>query len=136
MKNFIGKIPDSLEESAFIDGASEFTILARIITPLCMPAIATFALFHAVGHWNSYFDAVIYITKQSLWPLMVLLREVVVEGALDMAVETDFQDDAALITPFNMRMALIVATILPIMSVYPFAQKYFMKGLTLGSVKG
>ncbi len=67
---------------------------------------------------------------------MVLLREVVVQGAIDMAVETDFQDDVGLTTPFNMKMALITATILPIMCMYPFAQKYFMKGLTLGSIKG
>ena len=135
MRNFISAIPDSLEESAIIDGANEIVVLFKIILPLCLPAIFTFLLFHAVGHWNSYFDSVIYITRRSMWPLMLVLREMVTEGG-DMAREGIPLDPERLAQPFTMQMATIVITVLPILFVYPFIQRYFMKGLLLGSVKG
>jgi len=136
MKNFVAAIPKDIEESASIDGAHEFTILARIIAPLSLPAIATFTLFHAVGHWNSYFNAIVYISRRSLWPLMLVLRELVVEEGIGAVFNTStqyMQDTMA--TPFNLKMAMIVVSILPILAVYPLVQKYFMKGLLVGSVK-
>lgn len=137
MKNFISQLPDSLEESAIIDGANEIVVLLRIILPLSIPAIATFALFHAVGHWNSYFNAIIYLKTRSKWPLMLILREMVVEDQTNMFSEGLVDLEAAkLINPFNIKMAVIVVSILPILCVYPFLQKYFMKGLLVGSVKG
>lgn len=136
MKNFIGTIPESLEESAVIDGANEIIVLFRIIIPLSMPAIATFTLFHAVGHWNTFFGAVIYITKRNYWPLMLVLREMVLEGGTGMVQEGVIDSPEQMVQPFTMKMAVIILTILPIIMVYPFVQKYFMKGMLLGSVKG
>jgi putative aldouronate transport system permease protein len=129
MKSFMAGIPRSLEEAAAIDGANEFTILFRIIMPLSLPAIVTFAVFLAVGYWNSFFNAVIYTTKRDLWPLMLILRELVVEDGTDVTDPTLNQN------PYTLKMASIILTTLPILCVYPFAQKYFTKGVMLGSVK-
>jgi putative aldouronate transport system permease protein len=135
MRNFIAAIPDSLEESAIIDGANEITVLFKIILPLSLPAIFTFLLFHAVGHWNAYFDSVLYITRRNFWPLMLVLRELVTEGG-NMAREGMEFDPDKLAQPFTLQMAAIVITVVPILMVYPFIQRYFMKGMLLGSVKG
>ncbi|MDR2483250.1 MAG: carbohydrate ABC transporter permease [Treponema sp.] len=135
MRNFIAAIPDSLEESAIIDGAHEITVLFKIILPLSLPAIFTFLLFHAVGHWNAYFDSILYITRRNLWPLMLVLRELVIEGG-GMAQEGVAFDPDKLAQPFTLQMAAIVITVAPILLVYPFIQKYFMKGMLMGSVKG
>lgn len=135
MRNFIAAIPESLEESAIIDGAHEITVLFRIILPLSLPAIFTFLLFHAVWHWNSYFDSILYITRRHLWPLMLVLRELVIEGG-GMAQEGVAFDPDKLAQPFTLQMAAIVITVAPILLVYPFIQKYFMKGMLMGSVKG
>jgi putative aldouronate transport system permease protein len=135
MRNFISAIPDSLEESAIIDGANEITVLFRIILPLSLPAIFTFLLFHAVGHWNAYFDSILYITKRGLWPLMLVLRELIIEGG-QMAREGMELNPGKLAQPFTLQMAAIVITVAPILLVYPFIQRYFMKGMLLGSVKG
>ena len=136
MKSFIEAIPESLEESAVIDGANEIVVLLRIILPLSMPAIATFTIFHAVGHWNEYFDAIIYITKRRIWPLMLVLRELVIEQELDVGRSAELATSENSANPFTMKMAAIIITTLPIIVVYPFMQKYFMKGILLGSIKG
>lgn len=133
MRNFISAIPESLEESAIIDGANEIIVLFKIILPLSLPAIFTFILFHAVAHWNAYFDSILYITKRNRWPLMLVLRELVIEGG-QMARE-GVGDAEQLAKPFTLQMAAIVITTLPILMVYPFIQKYFMKGMLLGAVK-
>lgn len=135
MRNFVSSIPASLEEAAIIDGANEITVLSRIIVPLSKPAIATFVLFHAVGHWNSYFNAILYITDRGKWPLMLIVREMVVDSGTDM-IRQGAENIQNLPQPFTLKMAIIIVTILPIICVYPFLQKYFMKGLMLGSVKG
>ena len=134
MRNFISQLPESLEESAMLDGANHILILFRIILPLCKASIFTFLLFHAVGHWNAYFDSAIYITKRNRGPLMLVLREIVIDGGrfASEAVVEDY--DAA--RPFTMQMAAIIITMLPILCVYPVIQQYFMKGVLLGSVKG
>jgi putative aldouronate transport system permease protein len=134
MKNFMNEIPTSLEESAMIDGASEIRILFTIVTPLCVPALVTLGLFHIVNSWNSYFSAIIYITKRTLWPLQLVLRELIVESNVA-EVHQDLQAGQDASTPFTIKMAAIIVTTLPIMCVYPFLQKYFMKGLLLGGVK-
>lgn len=135
MKNFMTQIPDSLEESAVIDGANEFVVLFRIIIPLSRPAIATFVIFHAVSQWNGYFNAILYTSKRKFWPLMLVLREMVVEDGMNM-VNQGQVNDGSLTTVFTMKMAIIVIAVLPIICVYPFLQKYFTKGLMVGSVKG
>lgn len=136
MRNFVSAIPDSLEESAIIDGANELVILGKIIVPLSKPAIATFILFHAVGHWNAYFNSILYISDRKLWPLMLIVREMVVDSGANMVQQGVTAGAQELAQPFTLKMAIIVVTILPIICVYPFVQKYFMKGMLLGSVKG
>ena len=135
MRNFITAIPASLEEAAFIDGANELQILWKVIVPLCKPAIATFTLFSAVGHWNSYFSAIIYINDREKWPLMLIVREMVANSGTDMVNQANvLMED--LTQPFPLQMAVIIFTSVPILLVYPFVQKYFMKGMMIGSVKG
>ncbi|SFL25610.1 putative aldouronate transport system permease protein [Paenibacillus sp. 1_12] len=134
MKNFVSSIPESLEESAFIDGANEIKVLFRIIVPLSKPAIATFVIFHAVTQWNTFFSAIIYTSKRSLWPLMLILREMVVD---DGGITKDAMDmNNSGVTVFTIKMAIIIFATLPILLVYPFLQKYFMKGVLVGSIKG
>lgn len=134
MKNFIGNIPPSLEESASIDGANELRILFRIIVPLSKPAIATFVIFHAVTQWNTFFNAIIYTSKRDLWPLMLIVRDMVVDSG---GVAKDVMDAGTSgVTEFTIKMAIIIFSTLPIIMVYPFMQKYFMKGILVGSIKG
>lgn len=133
LKNFFQNIPDGLEDSAKIDGCNDVGVLLRIVIPLSMPAMATFALFYAVGHWNTFFSAIIYINDNRLWPVQVLLREVVIMAQSRIG---DTEMDETLIQPLTIRMAVIVFATMPILVVYPFLQKHFAKGVLLGSVKG
>ncbi|MCL6456736.1 MAG: carbohydrate ABC transporter permease [Gorillibacterium sp.] len=137
MRSFFQQLPDGLEDSAKIDGASDPGILLRIVIPLSMPVIATFSLFYAVGHWNTFFNAVLYINDSSKWPIQVLLRQIVMlsEGG---GLGDSASFDASFIQPpeQSVKMAVIVVSTLPILIVYPFLQKYFAKGVLLGSVKG
>lgn len=132
MKNSFEGIPSSLKESAYIDGASDLTIFARIVLPLSKPIIATILLFYAVGRWNSFFNAIIYIRSRDNWTLQLLLREIV------SATESLLNDstDIASLPPQSIKNAVIVVAILPIMCVYPFLQRYFVKGVMVGAVKG
>jgi len=134
MKSFISAIPRDLEESAFMDGANELKVLFRIIVPLSKPAIATFVIFQAVAQWNTFFNAIIYTSKRNLWPLMLILRDLVVEEG---GIARDALDaSSGNVTEFTIKMAIIIVATLPILLVYPFLQKYFMKGLLIGSIKG
>ncbi|MCL6460102.1 MAG: carbohydrate ABC transporter permease [Gorillibacterium sp.] len=134
MKNFIGNIPVDLEESASIDGANEIKILFKIIVPLSKPAIATFIIFHAVTQWNTFFNAIIYTSKRGLWPLMLIVRDMVVDSG---GVAKDLMDTGSTgVTEFTIKMAIIIFSTLPILLVYPFMQKYFMEGILVGSIKG
>ena len=133
-RNFIYSIPIELEESALLDGANELKIALRIYLPLSLPIIATIALWSAVGHWNSWFDGMIFIRTPSKQVLQVLLRRVLLESQL-----SEMYDNPALIPPAterSVRSALLFVTTIPILLVYPFAQKYFIKGLTAGAIKG
>jgi len=133
LKNFFQQIPDGLEESAKIDGCNDLSILFRIVLPLSMPAIATLTLFYAVGNWNTFMSALIYINKADLWPIQILLRSIVLlaDGLTGAEVP-----DGETIPAQTVKMAVIVAATLPILLVYPFLQKHFAKGVMLGSVKG
>lgn len=132
MRNFFATIPESLEESAKIDGAADLTILARIVIPLSMPAIATISLFYAVGHWNEFFAAVMYITDRRKWPIQLYLRGLLFEN--EAATRSGGDDPYLLGMPVKMA-AIMVATV-PVMLVYPFFQRYFVKGILVGAVKG
>ena len=138
MKNFFESLPDSIEESAKIDGASTFTILGKIIIPLAKPVIATIALFFAVAHWNSYYNAMIYITKVDLKPLQLYLKELV-SSTKDVLEQSGYNPDLDGMynsSPEAVQAASIVSATVPIIIVYPFLQKYFVKGVLVGSVKG
>jgi putative aldouronate transport system permease protein len=133
-RNFIRSIPVELEESALLDGANEVTIAVRIFLPLSLPIIATIALWTAVAQWNAWFDAMIYIRTPSKQVLQVLLRRVLMEAQVaEMMDDPSFAPPA---TPRSIRSALLFVSTLPILAVYPFAQKYFIRGLTAGAVKG
>lgn len=134
LKNFMQQVPMELEESAKIDGCNYFVILVRIILPLSLPAIATFALFYAVGHWNAYFHAILYINDSGKWPIQVLLRQIVLMAAGGVGDSSQFS--SVLIPPQTVKVATITLSTLPILFVYPFLQKHFTKGIMLGSVKG
>ena len=136
IKNYFETLPDSLEESAKIDGASYYTILVRIILPISKPVLATVTLFYAVLYWNNYFQARLYLNSQRLMPIQVYLRSVIFE-AMDPA--GDFALDAENVTRVDAQSvinATLTVCMLPIICLYPFLQRYFVKGVVLGSVKG
>ena len=136
LRSFFENIPDSLEESAKIDGANDVGIFFKIILPLSKPAVATIGLFCAVGHWNSFMDAVIYLTSYRFQVLQVFLRDMVVQLEMmallgDQSYISDFN-----VTSLSLRTAAIIAATLPIVLVYPFVQKHFTKGIMIGAIKG
>lgn len=133
LKNFFQQIPDGLEDSAKIDGCNDLGVLIRIVLPLSLPAMATFSLFYAVAHWNTFFNAILYINDNEKWPIQVLLREIVI---LAQSRVGDSSFDEMDVQPLTIRMAVIVFATVPILLVYPFLQKHFAKGVMLGSVKG
>ncbi|WP_205510344.1 carbohydrate ABC transporter permease [Paenibacillus elgii] len=135
MKTSFEAIPDSLEESAKIDGANDFVILFRIMLPLSMPVIAVMMLYYGVSHWNSWFHAMIFLQDRSLYPLQLVLREILLQGeASSMAVGAT-EGDVAMLSVTLKYATIIVATV-PILLVYPFLQKYFVKGALVGAIKG
>ncbi|MBB6673460.1 carbohydrate ABC transporter permease [Cohnella nanjingensis] len=135
IKSYYESLPEALEESARIDGARTYTILFRIILPLSMPVIATIALFYAVGYWNDYFGPMIYINDTTKQTLQLYLQSVVMEANTSTAL-TKSVEDMMNMSPEGIRSATVIASTVPILVVYPFLQKYFIKGVLIGSVKG
>ncbi|MBO4886428.1 MAG: carbohydrate ABC transporter permease [Clostridia bacterium] len=136
VKNFFQGIPQELEESAYLDGCNDLTTLLRIVLPLSLPVMATFGLFYAVGHWNSYFSAMIYLTDNNMYPLQLVLRQIIVTAETS-AGEMSLMDPNFVEPPAqSVKMAVIVVATVPIMCVYPFLQKYFVKGVMVGALKG
>ena len=135
LKTFVEDIPASIEESARLDGATDFTIMFKIILPLLKPAIATVSLFYAVSRWNTFQDVIYYIQNTSLFTLQYKLQMMIdISQSNEL---TQFEGaNLSKLTPENLKSASIIFAAVPIMAVYPFAQKYFVKGVTLGSVKG
>jgi putative aldouronate transport system permease protein len=135
MRTSFQGIPAELFESATIDGANEWRTLLRIVLPISVPMMATIAMFYAVAHWNSYFPALIYLNEKAKFPLQILLRSLVIEG--DMAAQAqEISGPYAGVTTINIKYAVIIIAIVPILLVYPFIQKYFVKGIMIGSLKG
>ena len=134
MMNFFRGISKSLSESAAIDGASEFTILIRIMLPLAMASIATITLFSMVNHWNEWFGGMIYMSSRDHWPLQTLLRQMLKSVDASMFSSTDLMRIKQLSSRSFQSAQIIFATV-PILLVYPFLQRYFVTGLTIGSVK-
>lgn len=127
-------VPVSLEEAARIDGANDFTILFRVVIPLSLPAIAVVTLFYVVGHWNAYFSALIYLRDRGLYPLQLILREILIANQTgDMTTGTMGGD----LEPIGetIKYATIIVATVPVLFVYPFLQRYFVKGVMIGAVK-
>ena len=135
MRNFFPGVPKELEESAFIDGASNIRTLFVIYLPVSLAVIATVTLWEMVGYWNSWFTATIYINKADRFPLQVVLRRILSEGSSEM-METDGGTGMSVGNLDNLKAATMFVCILPIMCVYPFLQKYFVKGTLVGAIKG
>ncbi|WP_019636000.1 carbohydrate ABC transporter permease [Paenibacillus fonticola] len=135
VKNFFQELPPGLEEAAKIDGCNELGLLWRIVLPLSKPVLATFTLFYAVGHWNNFFSALLYINDPIKWPLQVMLRQIVM---LSQSAGDISSMDPSFVQPpeQSIKMAVIVVGTIPILCVYPFLQKHFAKGVLLGSIKG
>jgi len=143
MRSFIENLPDSLVEAARIDGASEYRILFKLILPLSLPAVATIALFVVVGQWNSWFDTMIYCSSEpklttlqyELQKLLTSAQNLAASDAADAAMNLG-DNTRAPVTPTSIRTAMTIIAVVPILFIYPFLQKYFVKGLTIGGVKG
>ena len=135
MRNFFMQIPDSLEESAKLDGANDLHIFFRIYLPLSTASIATITLFYAVYHWNMWFDSMLYMNRKEMWTMQYTLRQLIDSATVaDIATVGSAMDN---IPPAEtVRMSTIVIATVPILCVYPFLQKYFVKGMLVGSVKG
>ncbi|MDF2837086.1 MAG: sugar transporter permease [Paenibacillus sp.] len=128
-------IPDGLIESARMDGAQDFTILFRIVIPLSLPVMAVMVLFYGVSHWNSWFSAMIYLRDRELFPLQLILREILIQNSTAyMSGDASASDVEAV--GESIKYATIIVATLPILAVYPFLQKYFVKGVMIGSIKG
>ena len=136
MRTYFNSLPYSMEESAKIDGANALVILLKIILPLSMPIIAVMLLFYGVGHWNSWFSAMIYLRNRELYPLQLILREILISSSTDnMLTNLSPTTDKEPVSEIVKYATIMVATI-PILFVYPFLQKYFVKGVMIGAIKG
>jgi len=142
MRTFFMSIPGELLDSARVDGASDFTILRRIVVPLSKPVIAVVGLFYAVGYWNNFFQAMLYVSDARKWPIQLVLRQYVVQGsplptgAGGVPPSSEVLGDMASAAPLSIKMAIVVITVLPAVLVYPFVQRHFTKGVIIGAIKG
>ena len=135
MKNYFAGLPISLEEAARIDGANEWTILIKIFVPISKPFMATFALFYAVERWNGWWEAFLYINDKNIKPLQIYLRDILVSFNTQLGSQAQNMLSGDKVFVQSVQMAAIVVTMVPILCLYPFLQKYFVKGVMIGSVK-
>jgi putative aldouronate transport system permease protein len=135
MKTYFENLPAEIEEAAKVDGCSDLQTLYKIVLPLSLPMVATLGLFYGVGHWNAYFGGIMYLTDKSMMPIQVVLRNMIVSPSVSQELGVTSQELQQL-PPETVKMATVVVAILPILAVYPFLQKYFVKGMLIGSVKG
>lgn len=133
MRNFFQSIPDELYESACIDGETMIGYLVHILLPLSKASIATITMFYAVAYWNDYFKSLIYIRNNALWPMQTVLRQALQTAQFNTMM---FEDAAQSLSTETLKDAMIVVSVLPILCIYPFVQKYFVKGVMVGSLKG
>ncbi len=136
-KNFFESIPRSLHESAYLDGASDWVILWRIVLPLSKAVLATLALFCIVAYWNNFFSALLYLNDRDKYPLQMILRGILMNAEMTARDPSlAFDENSVMASTLSLKTASVVVTILPVLCVYPFIQKYFVKGVMIGSVKG
>ena len=126
-------LPDSLEESAMLDGANDWTILTKICVPLSTAVLAVLVLYYSVGHWNSWFNAMLYLQNRKLQPLQLVLRQILIQNDVTDMVQQTADDEPIAET---IKYAVIIVATVPILCLYPFVQKYFVKGVLVGAVKG
>jgi putative aldouronate transport system permease protein len=142
VKTYVESIPESLEESAEIDGAGYLTVFFRLILPLCQPILATIAVFTAVGQWNSFMDTVLYIRTSRLFTLQFLLWQylnqatVIANAMRSAAAQGGYFDPSAMLTTTSVRMTIAMVVTLPVLFIYPFFQRHFVKGIMMGAIKG
>lgn len=135
MRTSFMSIPDEIEESARLDGASHLTILFKIILPLSMPVVAVMILYYGVGHWNAWFNAMLFIRDRDLYPLQLVLRDILVQNDTNAMLVGADSFDKGLVAETIKYAVIIVATV-PVLAIYPFLQKYFVKGMMIGALKG
>ncbi|MFC4776120.1 carbohydrate ABC transporter permease [Paenibacillus sp. GCM10023252] len=139
MRTFFSGIPEALEESARIDGAGEYTIFSNIYIPLSMPVVATISLFVGVFQWNQWFDSMLYIFNEKLWPLQYILQKLLSETLATQIMAQEGRLNSinnSPVSPESIKMSTLIIATLPIALVYPFLQRYFIKGVMIGAVKG
>ena len=133
----VNSIPDELYEAAQIDGCSPFKYLLKVVVPLCKPILAVLTLYYGIAKWNNYFDAMLYLNDASLQPLTIVLREILIQNQIDPTMLTDASALSKLQGMTELlKYAVIVVASVPVLAIYPFVQKYFVKGVTIGAVKG
>ncbi|MGI6537230.1 MAG: carbohydrate ABC transporter permease [Caldicoprobacterales bacterium] len=135
-RSAFASLPEEVIESAIVDGANDIQILLRIAVPLITPTLAVLVLYYAVGRWNNFFTPLLYISKQELQPLQVLLRRILIQSSQELLAEEILKSEDKGMVSLQVRYVTIVVSTLPIIMAYPFIQKYFVKGIMLGAVKG
>jgi putative aldouronate transport system permease protein len=136
MRTFFSELPAELEEAAMVDGCNPLVIFLRIVLPLSKPILFTMTLFYAVTHWNAYMAPLIYLNDKAKFPLQIIMRQILITGDTNFTNAISYLDDTNLIISDTIKYATIIISILPIVMSYPFIQKYFSKGVMIGSVKG
>ena len=136
IRTYMESIPDSLTQAARIDGAGDITILFRVVVPLSLPIIAVISLFLAVWQWNSWFDAMLFVSRTKLHPLSMLLHRILrAEQIVDVSQAMELSRVRREVSPLGLKMAVLIVTTVPVVFVYPFSQRYFIKGIMVGAVK-
>ncbi|HOJ12101.1 MAG TPA: carbohydrate ABC transporter permease [Clostridiales bacterium] len=134
---FQSTIPLELQEAAVIDGCSNIKILLKIVLPLSIPIIAVMTIFYGVAHWNAFFDALIYITDRKKFPLQLILREILIQNQMDEMMNSDIENLAQqMMMAEVIKYAVVIVASVPVLMLYPFLQKYFVKGVMIGAIKG
>lgn len=136
MKTYFEHLPSEIEDAAKVDGCGDFKTLFHVVLPLSAPIMATVGLFYGVGHWNAYFAAIMYLSDKSLYPIQVVLRNMIQTPNVSQELQIFNTIELQQLPPETIKMATVVVAILPILIIYPFLQKYFIKGMMIGAIKG
>ncbi len=133
MRTFFTNFPEEIEHSGWLDGLNDFGILFYLVIPTSSAILATMSLFHAVGYWNSFMEPFLYLNTESKYPLQVILRSIIIQGS---SLDNEYASGDSAVYEDSLKFATIIVSVIPIIAVYPFLQKYFVKGVMIGSIKG